>query len=328
MDDIVQSVLADALASSRAPEEPDQIRRWVFGIARHKVADYFRRSGREGPTSTPLDETVPADSAPLSARDLLRWAEQELPDGDHAESTLKWMMREAAGDKLESIAEEEQVPAPRVRQRVARLRRHFRERWALAAAVVAVVVVGAAGVALLELRPEPVDIVREMPSVEPTPLQRANELRRLAFDHCDAGRWQRCLDDLDQAAAVDPAGDRAEPVRAARQRAAAGLAPSAVPTTEPTPSAAPSDSVRPAPVPTWSDSKGEEYTPPPTRVGPDKASDFDPDLDGPAPPDNAVQQKAAPKKAAPTKPAPKKGLPMRPPAKSKGDSLGFEFGGK
>jgi hypothetical protein len=279
----------------------------VFGIARHKVADYFRRAGREGPVSTPLDETVPAESAPLSARELLRWAEQELPEAEHAENTLQWMMREAAGDKLESIAQEERVPAPRVRQRVARMRRHFRERWALAAAVVAVVVVGAAGIAVLELRPEPIDIVRETPSAEPGPQERASELRRLALEDCAAGKWQLCLDRLDQAAAVDPAGDSAVPIREARQRAVAGLAAPVVPSAAPTPTG----SAQPTPAPTQSELNVPSEVPAPTKVAP-KTKAFDSKVDSakPRPPQKARSKgeeqsqgrpKAEKQKAAPAR---------------------------
>jgi hypothetical protein len=73
------------------------------------------------------------------------------------------MMREGDGEKLESIAESESLPAPRVRKRVSRLRKHLRDQWkkevALLAALglVAVLVV----LALRARRPERVPIARD-----------------------------------------------------------------------------------------------------------------------------------------------------------------------
>jgi len=283
VDDIVQSALADALASASAPDEPEQARRWVFGIARHKVADFFRRNGREAPASLPLSDEVPAESAPHSARDLLRWAERELPEGDQSENTLEWMMREAAGDKLESIASEEKLPAPRVRQRVSRLRKHFRERWALQAAVCAVALLVVGGVWLYQRRSEPTDIAREIPTARP-PLDDAARLRRVALEDCESGRWEPCLRGLDRARELDPEGDAAEPIRRARKAAADALRPTpqSVPSSAPAPSAAP-----PAPTvplqPQKLDVDSDQKAPPPPPVKPTpKQTNTEVDLDSKA----------------------------------------------
>jgi DNA-directed RNA polymerase specialized sigma24 family protein len=131
VDDIVQSALTEALAAERAPENADEVAAWVHGIARHKVVDWFRRSRREAPEDPFVTEAVAAvEAPPESARDLLRWAQDELPEGEENARTLGWLLREGEGEKLESIAVDEDVPAPRVRQRVARLRKHYRVRWA------------------------------------------------------------------------------------------------------------------------------------------------------------------------------------------------------
>ena len=74
---------------------------------------------------------------PQSALDLMRWAQKELPAGKENEQTLEWMLREGEGEKLETIAAEANVPAPRVRQRVSRLRRYYKARWAAQTAAVA-----------------------------------------------------------------------------------------------------------------------------------------------------------------------------------------------
>lgn len=127
-EDLVQATLADVLSARQVPEDAEEFRRFVFGVARNKVFDHFRRRRRtEG-----LDEAdAAAPEAPLSARDILRWAEGELGEGDaESRSTLEWMLREGDGEKLEHIARDAKVPATRVRKRVSRLRKLLRERWA------------------------------------------------------------------------------------------------------------------------------------------------------------------------------------------------------
>ena len=80
--------------------------------------------------------------------DLLRWAKKELPAGEENAKTLEWMLREGEGEKLETIAAEANVPAPRVRQRVSRLRRYYKARWAAQAAALAALLLIALAIAL------------------------------------------------------------------------------------------------------------------------------------------------------------------------------------
>ncbi|HEX3850670.1 MAG TPA: hypothetical protein VHW01_06860 [Polyangiaceae bacterium] len=65
-----------------------------------------------------------------------------MPDPE-ALHTLEWMLREGDGEKLEQIARDANLPAPRVRQRVSRLRCFLREQWA------AELMLGTLGLALL-----------------------------------------------------------------------------------------------------------------------------------------------------------------------------------
>ena len=244
-EDVVQATLAEAVAGG-APTEPEALRRWLFAVARNKAVDCHRRTRREAPLEP--EQEIAAQSGDPAAEDLLRWAERELPDREQAPATLEWLLREGAGEKLEEIAADASVPAPRVRQRVSRLRKHFRERWAAQLTAMALLgVVLVLGVAYWRTRapkPVPPQIVRE--STDPT-LERVRTgrtLRRAALETCAEGQWQRCIAQLDAARELDPAGDAAPDVRAARERAAAQSVPPVLPPVAPT-------------------SDGKETTPPP-----------------------------------------------------------------
>ncbi|MBN2194605.1 MAG: sigma-70 family RNA polymerase sigma factor [Polyangiaceae bacterium] len=255
VEDIVQATLTEALAAEGAPDDPALLSRWVCGIARHKCVDFYRHRSRELPAEDSLAREPAGEGEPHSAREWIQWAEQELPPGEPAERTLEWMLREADGDKLEHIADEEAVPPPRVRQRVTRLRRHFRERWAAQmAALVAAVTLLAIGFALYRQYRRVEAPVGEIAKERPRPeQQRATELRRDALRLCDEDQWQPCLDRLDEAARLDPAGNVGGVVEEARSRAKAGLerVKSAPPSTAPSSSQEDlsSDPDQPSPIP-------------------------------------------------------------------------------
>jgi RNA polymerase sigma-70 factor (ECF subfamily) len=143
VDDLVQNTLTDALAAGSAPNDSDGFQRWVHGIARHKIADIYRRRGRLPVLDSELDATF-SDPGPATG-ELAQWIEKELPKTDGAQATLHWLLRESDGESLDEIARDAALPAPRVRQRVSRLRRHLHSRWlALGAAGLALVLSAAA----------------------------------------------------------------------------------------------------------------------------------------------------------------------------------------
>jgi len=239
VEDIVQSTLADALAAPQPPGEVEAFDRWLFGIARHKIADYYRRGRRH----EALDDAVltyddAGGKSPESARDLLRWVNDELPQEPETSRTLEWMMREASGDNLETIANENQISAPAVRQRVSRLRRFLRERWAIQAAAALGLLAVLAGLYTYQQSKTKPTITPDLVKAEPSPVEQAQYLRQTALSACQAGRFQQCVTDLDRARAIDPVGDTGNDVRQARAAAAQALTPklpSPIPTTAPKP---------------------------------------------------------------------------------------------
>jgi DNA-directed RNA polymerase specialized sigma24 family protein len=141
-DDVVQSVLCSALETGG----PDgEVRPWLLGIARHKIADFHRRAARERRGAA---AEHPARSDPHEARDLLVRAHAMLDASE--KRTLEWIVRAHEGEALEEIARAEALAPATVRQRVTRLRRVLR-RALLAAAVVAVALVA---------RRAPQDVIR------------------------------------------------------------------------------------------------------------------------------------------------------------------------
>jgi hypothetical protein len=100
--------------------------------------------------------------------------------------------------------------------------RRLRPVWLLAAVLGAMLLVfaimnRAVVVALFrgdEIRPDD-EWLPWKPS--PTPLQRAVALRDTAFAACAAAEWKTCRDKLDEARRLDPAGDDAPAVVAARK---------------------------------------------------------------------------------------------------------------
>jgi len=261
-EDVVHAALTDALAAETAPGAPEELRRWIYAIARNKVADYYRRTRQQRPLDEEADELA-AESAPHAASDLLKWAVQELPKDGSAHDTLEWMLREGDGDPLEEIAKENQVPAPRLRQRVSRLRRYYRSRWtAHLAALGLLALLGIVGYRWLdkdEPGPHAPPIARENPS----PADSARALRRLALDDCEWARFAPCLERLERADQLDPRGAGAPELRAAREAATRALTPipSSTPTPAPTVAPIPSGNLTPTPAPSSTDAPTPTLTP-------------------------------------------------------------------
>ncbi len=256
VDDVVQTVLCDALAARERPDSAEELRRWVLGIARHKVVDLHRRAHKEPPSE--LDE-IEAAPPPIEERGLVEWAERQAGSSREGQKTLGWMAREGEGEKLESIAADEKVPAARVRKRVSRMRKWMKERWLAELAAVATLALLAfvvwrwltqPEVEVPEAKPE-----KPVPSATATPemdrIERGRVVRAEAMKRCDESAWQACLDGLDDAKSLDPAGDTAPEVGAARENAVRALQPAPTPTVEDAkPAPSPKSSFVPKPTPT------------------------------------------------------------------------------
>jgi hypothetical protein len=122
------------------------------------------------------------------------------------------------------VAPQVTPPAARQADEKRRARRRPSVAW-LAAAATLGAVAGGALVAALQQRalvdthppPAPSNSVPVVPSA--ADLVAAADLRRQAAAACDAHRWDACLKKLDEARAIDPAGDDTPTVKSLRERA-------------------------------------------------------------------------------------------------------------
>jgi DNA-directed RNA polymerase specialized sigma24 family protein len=147
-EDVVQTVVCDALASASKPERDSDVPRWIAGIAHHKVADYHRRGAREllDPDAADARGVPPA---PHEARDVLERIRGEAAASPEQARTLDWVVREHDGEELRAIAVAERLAPTLVRKRVSRLRIALRSRFAKAS--LAFVLLLGAGTAVGEI---------------------------------------------------------------------------------------------------------------------------------------------------------------------------------
>jgi DNA-directed RNA polymerase specialized sigma24 family protein len=139
VEDVAQTVLCDALAARTMPSDPEELRKWLTGIARHKVADFHRHSARTNARmSSAAPEAIASGAPALEEREMLKTLLEEPRTRRDAE-TMEWLVREHDGERLADIAAERGISPLVVRQRVSRFRRALRSRWSGLFALVALV---------------------------------------------------------------------------------------------------------------------------------------------------------------------------------------------
>lgn len=124
-DDLVQTVLCDALTASAVPERNSELPRFVTGIARNKVVDEQRRRARWKRAELPEDIATPTSE---EARDLLRRIAKDVVEPEERRA-LAWLVREHQGDSLYLLALEQSLEPSTLRQRICRLRKSLRARY-------------------------------------------------------------------------------------------------------------------------------------------------------------------------------------------------------
>lgn len=148
-EDLVQTVLCDALAVEAVPERNSELPRWLTGIARNKVVDEHRRRARWKRAELSEEPEVPRSA---EARDLLLRIERDVTEPEERRA-LDWLVREHQGDSLYLMALEQALEPSTLRQRICRLRRSLRARYLAPLLLALSLGAGWAGVEAIANRP-------------------------------------------------------------------------------------------------------------------------------------------------------------------------------
>jgi DNA-directed RNA polymerase specialized sigma24 family protein len=231
IDDKCQTVFLIVAKSSRVPAEEPRRTKYIHGIARNVARRYHEGRG-EPRDAAPFDEDVapPADEvAPYESFDLAHRLHAAAVA--HDPQGAEWLVRaKVYGENETVIASGAGVPVDRVRQRIRRLMIRMRAN-SEAITVLASLLLVATFIGYWSLRKKPVVDVRPdeamsaTPPHEPAPQESpsreepALELRQAALAACVRSEWVDCIMKLDRAKEMDPAGDTAPEVQAARSAA-------------------------------------------------------------------------------------------------------------
>lgn len=132
VEDLVQEVFLAALTAIARFRVESSLRTWLFGIARHKIADYYRerlRSLELDDVETRTDE--PADPSIEECVDRLRLEEKAravlstLPDAYRAVLVCRYWDQRSVGEIADMSGKTEKA----IERLLARARQEFKRRW-------------------------------------------------------------------------------------------------------------------------------------------------------------------------------------------------------
>ncbi len=173
-----------------------------------------------------VDEDDFEDSANLSDEELAAELRGKGADPDRLRASIDALLAEAGALPVAPAAP---APPAKVVSLAAVRESRTRRLWPLLVAAALLLFVlggGAATVAYLQREPAPPGPV-PVPTAPPPPPEEmaANAVRKQAYDLCDRRAFGPCLDKLDEAAKLDPQGDKSQAVQQARAVANEGLHP-------------------------------------------------------------------------------------------------------
>jgi DNA-directed RNA polymerase specialized sigma24 family protein len=238
--DGVAQVQMRALGALRNKPRPADLGGWkalCCTIAERLVVKDRQREAKRGRfhdgLSDEADKHAPVERSPGKVEDPVDVARQrealegQFEAGDMPEHGEEILDGIAAGESYKDIGAELGLTEAQVARRLLRMRKLFKAKLAslgMLALMALVAVMFAApfgGVATRDAGPQPVLRATVVQTV--TPEQRATALRAEALRACSAEKWDLCVGRLDEASTLDPAGDQAAEVHAARARAVEAL---------------------------------------------------------------------------------------------------------
>jgi DNA-directed RNA polymerase specialized sigma24 family protein len=221
LEDLVQIVWLELKNSwAKCPRVEPGLSKYVNGIARNTANGIIRKRRDDATTGAQRFGSVDEETAtaPVNltlsdramAHQLLDKARNRDPEG------AEWMVRtKMQGESFPEVSEDVGQPPDRIRMRVNRLIEWLREH----AGVVSLILLCLLAAALSFFKPKPKTGPDTADSNAPqnlTPKQTATLERDGAFAACDIGDWGKCAAMLDEAKALDPAGENDARVRGAR----------------------------------------------------------------------------------------------------------------
>jgi DNA-directed RNA polymerase specialized sigma24 family protein len=236
IDDLTQEVLVKALALRESPATLSECVALARKMARDLAIDRMRQRrirGRflAGPCENPDDVAATANAASdipdaIDIQRQLDFARRQAEAGAITARQVAILEDEANEVPQAEIAQRLNVSHQTVRNDLSLARRVMRASWASYASAVLLAVFGAI-VAFVFGRHDPhvaapAPDTHDDPPVAPpeeTPEHRADVLRLQAVRACDVQQWAECLDALNQASALDPAGDANPDVQKATELA-------------------------------------------------------------------------------------------------------------
>jgi DNA-directed RNA polymerase specialized sigma24 family protein len=239
IDDDIQEVLTRAIAYARTTRMPADVDGWKALCAlvaeRYAIDEGIELEARSrydtGLCEEP-DEYGPVQRVnardPIDTKRYMEVLIGQFEAGDMPAKGAEILMGVADGLTYKEIAEETELTERKVRYRMEKMREtYFAKLTKLGLLVVlAFIAVPFASVAVNEGgsgpevgagRPEDEGVVRLV-----TREERARELREQAMKACEHADWTSCLSRLDEAQSLDPAGEEAPEVAAARRLAQEG----------------------------------------------------------------------------------------------------------
>jgi DNA-directed RNA polymerase specialized sigma24 family protein len=247
LEDLVQIVWLELKASwAKCPRVEPGLSKYINGIARNTANGIIRKRRDDATTGAKrlgsLDEetaTAPVNltlSDRTMAHQLVGMAKDRDPEG------AEWMVRtKMHGESFPEVSEDVGQPADRIRMRVNRLIEWLRENAGIVSLILLFVLCVVANV----LKAKPKTGPETADSTAPqnlTPKQTATLKRDAAFAACDVSDWVKCATLLDEAKALDPAGENDARVRQARDAVARV---NEAPRPEPSPRPSPKPSLKP-----------------------------------------------------------------------------------
>jgi DNA-directed RNA polymerase specialized sigma24 family protein len=206
--DEMSTVLMDAMVAPNLPlDDPERARAYLGGIARNKAIGNANDRKEAAENTVALDDVGPGVAAPSAetqpetrvlAVDAQKKGLSLFP------RTFGWFVRvRVKGDSPEDVARDHNVSAGYVRSEVSTIGRTL------------ATVLGAGMVAILLLvfgpwKRQPDWAERPYAQRRAVPVLDAAALRDRAKKLCDAGEWQACMEDLDAASELRPAGETQE----------------------------------------------------------------------------------------------------------------------